>query len=370
MTPIRYGLIGAGMMGQEHIRNVTLLDGAEVTAVADPDTAMRATAMDLAGPGAKGFAEHRALIEADICDAFVLAAPNDLHDPLMRDLLATGLPILCEKPLTTDPADARRLMDMAARSGTPVWVAMEYRYMASVARLIAERDAGTIGVPRMLAIREHRYPFLDKVGAWNRFAARTGGTLVEKCCHFFDLMRLLLQADPVRVYASGGADVNHKDETYPEGRPDILDNAFVVVDFPGGTRAMLDLCMFAEGALWQERITLTGELAQLEARVPGPARFAADGREPAAQLAIARRAARREEVLELPLDELILAAGDHHGSTFFQHQKFLEMIRAGGEPEVTLEDGWWAVLMGAAAERSVITGAPVEIASFAHRAAA
>jgi predicted dehydrogenase len=222
----------------------------------------------------------------------------------------------------------------------------------------------------MLAIREHRYPFLDKVGAWNRFNARTGGTLVEKCCHFFDLMRLLLKADPVRVYASGGADVNHRQETYPEGRPDILDNAFVVVDFEGGARAMLDLCMFAEGALWQERITLTGELAQLEARVPGPARFSPDGCEPAAQLAIARRAERREEVIEMPLDELILAAGDHHGSTFYQHRKFLEMVRSGGQPEVTLEDGWWAVLMGAAAERSASTGAPVDIPGFASQVAA
>jgi predicted dehydrogenase len=40
-----------------------------------------------------------------------------------------------------------------------------------------------------------------------------GGTLVEKCCHFFDLMRLICAADPVRVMASGGQAVNHVDET-------------------------------------------------------------------------------------------------------------------------------------------------------------
>ena len=38
---IRYGLIGSGMMGQEHIRNLNLLDGTQVTCVADPDPAMR-----------------------------------------------------------------------------------------------------------------------------------------------------------------------------------------------------------------------------------------------------------------------------------------------------------------------------------------
>lgn len=37
---------------------------------------------------------------------------------------------------------------------------------------------------------------------------------MEKCCHFFDLMRLFAGANPVRVMASGGVDVNHKDEIY------------------------------------------------------------------------------------------------------------------------------------------------------------
>lgn len=49
---------------------------------------------------------------------------------------------------------------------------------------------------------------------WNRFNVNTGGTLVEKCCHFFDLMRLFASANPVSVMASGGMDVNHKDEVY------------------------------------------------------------------------------------------------------------------------------------------------------------
>jgi predicted dehydrogenase len=48
----------------------------------------------------------------------------------------------------------------------------------------------------MLTIREHRFPFLSKVGDWNRFNRNTGGTFVEKCCHFFDLMRLILKLGP------------------------------------------------------------------------------------------------------------------------------------------------------------------------------
>ena len=51
---LRYGLIGSGMMGQEHIRNLALLEGVEVTAIADPDDAMRALSVQMAGGKALG----------------------------------------------------------------------------------------------------------------------------------------------------------------------------------------------------------------------------------------------------------------------------------------------------------------------------
>ncbi len=369
MTTLRYGIVGAGMMGQEHMRNIALLEGTAITALADPEEGMRAAAATLA-PSARTYADHREMLSADLCDAYVLAAPNDLHIGLMRDLLATGKPILCEKPLATSAADCREIMRLAVGRAAPVWVAMEYRYMPPVTRLIEALNAGLAGKPRMMAIREHRFPFLPKVGDWNRFNARTGGTLVEKCCHFFDLMRLLLGSDPVRVYASGGSDVNHRDERIDGRTPDILDNAFVCVDFASGARAMLDLCMFAEGSHWQEVISVTGERARLDAFVPGPARFSPDGKERHSEFAVSDRAEKRERREVIAVDERILRAGDHHGSTFFQHERFLGLLRAGwGAPEVSLEDGWWSVLVGEAAERSIRTGQAVELGAGGHGAA-
>ena len=64
----------------------------------------------------------------------------------------------------------------------------------------------------MLTITEHRFPFLEKVQNWNRFNENSGGTFVEKCCHFFDLMRLILKSDPIRITASAGQEVNHLEE--------------------------------------------------------------------------------------------------------------------------------------------------------------
>jgi len=357
---LRYGIVGAGMMGQEHIRNIALLEDAEVTALADPDRAMLDRAHRAAGGRARTCATHGELLAAGGIDALLIAAPNHLHHPILLDALETELPILCEKPLGISVAECEDIVARARGRRAPVWVAMEYRYMPPVARLIDAAHAGRAGALRMLSIREHRFPFLDKVNQWNRFNARTGGTLVEKCCHFFDLMRLILRAEPVRVFASGAGGVNHADEVVAGRTPDILDHAFVIVEFDDDSRAMLDLCMFAEGSRWQETISATGDRARLDAMVPPPARFAPAG-PTAARFAISHRGTRRREVHDIDVDPRVLAAGDHHGATFVQHRRFAAMVRGGGAPEVGLRDGSIAVAVGAAAEESVRTGLPVAI---------
>jgi predicted dehydrogenase len=358
LRTVRFGIIGSGMMGREHIRNISLLPGAEIAAVADPDEGSRREAQRISGR-CEAFAEYRELLSRSLCDAFVVASPNHTHASILADIFAASRPVLVEKPLCSTVDDCRKVIALAATANAPVWVAMEYRYMPPLQALIREVRSGTAGRPRMIAIREHRYPFLKKVGDWNRFSRNTGGTMVEKCCHFFDLMRLLAESEPLRVYASGGMDVNFLDERYPDGTPDVLDNAFVVVDFANGMRAMLDLCMFAEGSYWQETITVTGDAARVEAFIPGPARFWPDGRERLSEIVISERATKASRREKIHTDETILAAGDHHGSTYFQHVKFIDLVRNGGRPEVTLEDGLRAVMMGAAAEESVRTGQAV-----------
>ncbi|MGR3714340.1 MAG: Gfo/Idh/MocA family protein [Shimia sp.] len=359
---IRYGLIGSGMMGQEHIRNLNLLEGCEVTAVSDPDEGMRQLSMQTSGGTAQAFGDHKEMIGSGLVDALLIAAPNDTHHEILLDVLDAPLPILVEKPLCTTSAHCSEVLAKAEGRAAPVWVAMEYRYMPPIQRLLKELRDGTVGTPRMMAIREHRFPFLEKVGDWNRFNVRTGGTLVEKCCHFWDLMRLTLQSDPVRVYASAGVDVNHLDEAYGGHTPDILDNAYVTVEFANGARGMLDLCMFAEGSYWQETIAVTGEKARVEAKVPGPARFTADKKERHSEIEISHRDSKEVVCEEVDVDEKVLAAGDHHGSTFFQHERFRDLVRAGtGTPEVSLEDGLWSVRVGEAAEESARTGQAITL---------
>jgi predicted dehydrogenase len=355
MDDVRYGVIGTGMMGVEHIANLLALPGARVTAIADPHEPSRAQALATLGAEAAGvasFEHHHDLLASGACDAVVVATPNHTHVDVLLDVLQTDLPVLTEKPLCTTVSDCRRVIDVAAGRHALVWVGLEYRYMPPVARLVQEVHAGTIGRLHMIAVREHRFPFLVKVGDWNRFNRNTGGTLVEKCCHFFDLIHHVSGQRAVRVLASGGQDVNHLDEVYAGERPDILDNAYVIVELDGGARGLLDLCMFAEATRNQEELVAVGDRGKVEALVP-------DG-----VVRIGRRGTHWIGGVEehRVADDRVAYEGFHHGSSYLEHFDFLAAVRDDLPPKVSLEDGLLAVAVGVAAHRSIDEGRPVTLA--------
>ncbi len=265
---IRWGIVGTGMMALEHIANLKLTPGSVVTALVDPTPASIARAEAAVGGEVRVFESPAALAASGTVDAVLVASPNFTHHDVLQPLIDARLNILCEKPLATTLADARDIADRVAGYDAVFWTGMEYRFMPPAAEFIAQVHGGRVGALKMLSIREHRFPFLVKVGDWNRFNANTGGTMVEKCCHFFDLMRVIVGAEPVRVFCSGGVDVNHADERYDGRTPDIIDNSYTTVDFANGVRALLDLSMFADGAENQEEIVAVGDAARLDVLIP------------------------------------------------------------------------------------------------------
>jgi predicted dehydrogenase len=354
---VRYGVIGTGMMGIEHIENLNAIDGAEVTAISDPDPDSRKAGQIAGGIGDDAvFIDHKGLLSSGLVDAVVLATPNFTHAGILDDIITSGVHVLAEKPLTTTVEDAQRLVEAVEDYPGVAWMGLEYRYKPPIARMIEEVRSGVVGAVRMIAIREHRFPFLVKVGNWNRFKENTGGTLVEKCCHFFDLMTLIADDEPIRVYASGAQDVNHLDESYDGRRPDIIDNAFVIVDYRGGARTLLDLCMFAEGSRNEQELAVTGDTGKVEAFVPENL------------VRISYRDGRPFEEFQVA-DERIAHEGLHEGSSYLEHLDFHEAIRANQPPKVTLYDGMLSVAIGVAANKSIDEGRAVMLSEVLDTAA-
>jgi len=354
---LRYGVIGTGMMGVEHINNLLHLPGATVTAISDPNETSRDWAQLAVGLDVplQRFDNHHALLTSGLCDVVVIASPNHTHHEVLLDVLRTPHHVLVEKPLCTTVAECYDAIDVAADQAREwpqrvVWMGLEYRYMPPTQAVLAEVRNGSIGKLRMVAIREHRFPFLRKVDNWNRFTRNTGGTLVEKCCHFFDLMNLLVGAPPVRVMASGAQDVNHLDERYEGEQPDILDNAYVIVEYADGQRATLDLCMFAEASKNEQEISVVGDEGKVEALVTeGIVR-------------VGRRADGIGRVSErLVRGDSVRHQGLHHGASYLEHVALMNAIHDGVPAAVTLHDGLLSVAVGVAAHRSIDEGRAVMI---------
>ncbi|XP_047338409.1 inositol 2-dehydrogenase 2 [Impatiens glandulifera] len=357
---VKYGIIGAGMMGREHLINLHHLrnEGVAVVCIADPHLPSQQLSLQLAhsfDQSLQVFSGHEEMLDSGMCDVIVVSTPNMTHYQILMDIIRHPRPhhVLVEKPLCTTVSHCREVMEAAKnRPDVLVQVGLEYRYMPPVAKLIEIVKEGLLGRVRMVAIREHRFPFLVKVNDWNRFNCNSGGTLVEKCCHFFDLMRLFSGSNPVRVMASGGVDVNHKDEIYDGKVPDIIDNAYVIVEFENGSRGMLDLSMFAEGSKNEQEISVVGDNGKGEALIPeGIVRVGA-------------RLQGRDGVQTLkPEDNRIKYEGLHHGSSYLEHLNFLHAIRSEGAkaPPVDLVDGLISVAVGVAAQYSIEQGRFVTI---------
>src|SRR5262245_57492776 len=153
---VRYGIIGTGMMGCEHIRNLRLIADAEVTAIADANATSREWGRQAAGEAVAVYEDYRELLRHAPVDAVVVATPNFTHFDVLMDVFRTGKHVLVEKPMCTTVEHSLRVVDAAARHPGAVWVGMQYRFMRPIAALMERVHEETIGVAHMIAIREHR----------------------------------------------------------------------------------------------------------------------------------------------------------------------------------------------------------------------
>jgi myo-inositol 2-dehydrogenase/D-chiro-inositol 1-dehydrogenase len=154
---IDVGVIGVGMIGQDHIRRLTrVLSGARVTAVTDVDGARAAS---VAAPvGAKAFDSGAELIASAGVDAVVVTSWGATHEAYVLAALAAGLPVFCEKPLASTAAACSRIVDAEAGSGRrQVQVGFMRRYDERYRALKAALDGGELGAP-LLMHAAHRNP--------------------------------------------------------------------------------------------------------------------------------------------------------------------------------------------------------------------
>jgi myo-inositol 2-dehydrogenase/D-chiro-inositol 1-dehydrogenase len=181
---LRVAVIGAGMMGADHIKRLnTRIHGAEVAAVVDIDLD-RANAAIAGIHGARAFATAAEAYASGDVNAVVIATPGFLHEQALLEALPLDIPILCEKPLTPDADSAWKIVQAEVAAGRKrVQVGFMRRYDAEYAELGGLIRSGELGELLMLHCR-HRNPSTP--------AGFTNEMLInDSVVHEFDVIRYL-----------------------------------------------------------------------------------------------------------------------------------------------------------------------------------
>ena len=119
MSKVRYGLIGTGMMGYEHINNLKLMPDAQIAGITDPTPQSVQLAQAFLGDGlrdqVKVYPDRHAMLADPSIDAVLISSPNFTHAEILRDVLKTDKHVLCEKPLATALDGVRDIRGRARR---------------------------------------------------------------------------------------------------------------------------------------------------------------------------------------------------------------------------------------------------------------
>lgn len=327
----RIAVIGAGRIGQIHAANVARADGAALAGVADVD----AIAADrLAGRwSVPVLSVDDALGDASI-DAVLVASSTDTHADLIEACARAGKAVFCEKPLDLDLARARRCVEAAVGAGIVLRLGFNRRYDPSFARIRRDIVAGVIGQLATLSITSR-----DPAPPPIEYVRRSGGLFRDMMIHDFDMAGWLLGERPVQVFARGACFVDPAIAAAGD-----VDTAMVMLTTARGRLCQITnsrRCSFG----YDQRVEAFGELGMLRAENAtathiehaGTAGFTT---EPALPFFLERYA----EAYRLELADFLRALEGEH----------VELA--------TAEDGLRALELADAAQRSLATGRPVDVA--------
>jgi len=238
VNTVSIGLVGLGWWACEtHIPNLLQVPGASIAALCsrNPENIQRGREALKGKAEPLAFSSYDELLACDALDAVVICTPNYAHGPMTLKALQAGKHVLVEKPLATDPAECRAIVEEAEKGSLVVQVGVELRYSdvaQTMRRLIEE---GIIGEPTILRSKVWRQ--WGAPGAWRADESKSGGLFHELGVHYIDLLGSLVDRPALWAAASGGSKVTGRD----------LDYAFTTIGYEGGAVAAFAMCLFAAG---------------------------------------------------------------------------------------------------------------------------
>lgn len=374
MTRMRYALIGAGARAQLYVDAITgaHADRAELVAICEPNPVRAELYRDQVA--AHGFAaptlwapdDLEQMVRDAAVDRVIITARDDLHASLIVRSLDAGADVVVEKPLTIDAPSAAAIETAVERTGRSVVLTFNYRYSPRNSALRQVIQDGRIG--RVTSV-DFSWMLDTKHGAdyfrrWHREKEHSGGLLVHKASHHFDLVNWWIRDEPRRVFASGGLrfygaenararDLGERPQRGTHDGPrdpfelDLRDDErlrALYLDAEGHDGYFRDRDVFGEGITIEDNLALVVDYAggstmsySLNAHAPWEGyRVAINGAEGRAELEVVERGAVLEdEGLHPVLDPSAVGEADS-GSTRPQGERLLVQRHWEDAVEVTI----------------------------------
>ena len=335
--PLRMGIVGTGTMARQHAAVFADQHRAEVVAWASRAT--QASELAAFGP-ARVHRDPLDLVADPDVDAVLVATPDFLHRDVALAAIAAGKPVLIEKPLATNLADARAIRDAARESGVTAMTLFNHRWVPAYWQAKERIDMG-LGAPVLAYARKNDTIFVPtSMIGW---AAKTTPSWFLSS-HDIDLVLWYFGQPAVEVYATAvrgvltGMGIDTPDAVQAQvrfegGAVATFEACWIYPNtFPTMTDSFIEL-IFAAGVIHLDR-----KVEQLEIATP--------------------------QAFEYPRNQLLGRAGGRpSGSVAGALRHFIDVVLDGGEPLVTMDSSVAVTAILEAIARSCESGGPVSVES-------
>lgn len=332
MTQPRVGVVGLGLMGRVHARN--LIDsGGRVVAGADISPDARATFADEFD--VPTYEDHDALLEASPVDAVVVTTPNRFHEVAAVAALEAGCDVLVEKPLAHSLPAAERIVAAAEQSAGFCMVGFHNRFSPATTVALAYRDAGRLGEISHIEASLVRRRGIPSPGSWfTNEQLSGGGALIDIGVHIIHLALCVLDF-PAVVEATGTARTDfgaRNDYADPDGFSSTWESAAATFDVDDSVSAFIR-CETGQ--------TIAVEIAWASNRPPAN-ELVVRGTEAGMQFELEGEIVELYETSRLGVDHYVTSEIDARGGPdghVVEVERFLNSVATGIPPEMnTIEE--------------------------------
>lgn len=190
---VRFGVLGAGRIGQVHARAIASVDGATLVAIAEPVEAAAKAAQAAFGCDLRSIDQ---IAGSDDIDAVVICTPTDTHADLIEQFARAGKAVFCEKPVDLNVDRVKQALAIVEETGATLMVGFNRRFDPDFMAVKAAIDAGQVGNVEMVTITSR-----DPGAPPYEYIKVSGGIFRDMTIHDFDMARWLLGEEVETVSA-------------------------------------------------------------------------------------------------------------------------------------------------------------------------